>query len=123
MASTCRKGRVTGLGGWVGAEILQTTVPRNSRFCSHILLRTLAFLSEYGAHWQKSFYMQLEEMINGDHKTPGRWGNYLNCGISWLLSASRGKGEPSPSWSLSGVFINEPFQEFAAHPPASLSTL
>lgn len=57
MASTCRRDRVTGLGGRVGAEMLQTTVPRNSRFCSHILLRTLAFLSEYWAHWQKSFYM------------------------------------------------------------------
>lgn len=57
MASTCCQGRVTGLGGRVGAEMLQTTVPRRSRFCSHILLRTLAFLSEHWAHWQKSSYI------------------------------------------------------------------
>lgn len=57
MASTCCQGRVTELGELVGAEMLQTTVPRKSRFCSHILLRTLAFLSEHWAHWQKSSYI------------------------------------------------------------------
>jgi hypothetical protein len=72
-------------------------VPRRSRFCSHILLRTLAFLSEYWAHWAKELlYTQLEEMINGDHKTPGRRGNYLNCGISWPLSANMGTESLSP---------------------------
>lgn len=57
MAFTCCQGRVTGLGVRVGAEMLQTTVPKRIRFCSHILLRTLAFLSEHWARWQKSSYI------------------------------------------------------------------
>ena len=60
-------------------------------------------------------------MINGDHKTPGRRGNYLNCGISWPLSATHGKVSLSPRWSALGGFINESFQELAAHLPTFLS--
>lgn len=99
MAATCFcLVRVIGPGWLVGAEMLQTTVPRKSKFCSHILLGTLAFLSEHWAHLAKGLlYTQLEEMINGDHKTPGRRGNYLNCGISWPLSATHGNMSREPS--------------------------
>lgn len=57
MAFTCFQGEVTFLDWEVGADMLQTTVPRKSRLCNHILLRTLAFLSEYWVHWQKSSYI------------------------------------------------------------------
>lgn len=54
MASTCFRGWVTVMGERVGADKLQTTKLRKSKFCSHILFRTLAFLSEYWAHCKRA---------------------------------------------------------------------